>query len=110
MKLTIIPVFVACRGFIVSMGFIHMLKYFSEKVSGLDAHHIIHIACGTTHSLALNQWGQIFAWGSDTYGQLGHQLGQSVQPVPKIVKALATQHIVQIACGQKHTVVLTNSK
>lgn len=54
--------------------------------------------------------GTDFSWGSDTYGQLGHQLGQSMQPVPKIVKTLATQHVVQIACGQRHTVALTNSE
>lgn len=85
-------------------------KFLSEPVIGLDAYNITHVACGSTHSVALNQWGQVFSWGSDTYGQLGHQLGQSIQPVPKIVRALAVHHVVQVACGQRHTIVLTNSE
>lgn len=91
----------------LSSCFLH--SYFSEPVSGLDAYNVTHVACGSTHSVALNQWGQVFSWGSDTYGQLGHQLGQSIQPVPKIIRALAMHHVVQVACGQRHTIVLTNS-
>lgn len=89
---------------------VFIIILFPEPVTGLDAYNITHVACGATHSVALNQWGQVFSWGSDTYGQLGHQLGQSIQPVPKIVRALAVHHIVQIACGQRHTVVLANSE
>lgn len=68
------------------------------------------VACGESHSLALNQWGHVFSWGSDSHGQLGHQLDGENQPVPKIIKSLTTSHIVQIACGRKHSLALTNSK
>lgn len=68
------------------------------------------MACGATHSVALNQWGQVFSWGSDYHGQLGLQLGENIQPVPKIVRNLASHHIIQLVCGQRHTVALTNSK
>lgn len=82
--------------------------YFAELVSGLDAHPITNIACGSMHSMALNQWGEVFSWGSDNYGQLGHQLGGTLQIVPKLVKSLAPYHIIQIAAGQKHSIALTN--
>lgn len=29
------------------------------------------VACGDFHSMALNEWGQIYAWGSDAHHQLG---------------------------------------
>ncbi|ERL91683.1 hypothetical protein D910_09010 [Dendroctonus ponderosae] len=80
-----------------------------QPVTGLDAYNIVRVACGATHSTALNQWGQVFSWGSDYHGQLGQQLGENIQPVPKIVKALASQHVIQLVCGQRHTVALTNN-
>ncbi|KAF5305408.1 hypothetical protein FQR65_LT07734 [Abscondita terminalis] len=79
-----------------------------QQVTGLSANHITYVACGHSHSMALNQWGQIFTWGSDAIGQLGHQLGNQMQPTPKILKALATLQVVQIACGQNHSVALTS--
>ncbi|XP_066248449.1 probable E3 ubiquitin-protein ligase HERC4 isoform X1 [Euwallacea similis] len=80
-----------------------------KLVTGLDAYNITHVACGATHSAALNQWGQVFSWGSDFHGQLGLQLGENIQPVPKIIRTLASQHVVQLACGQRHTIALTNN-
>lgn len=79
-------------------------------MEGLNANHITHVACGKNHSLALNQWGQLFAWGSDDCGQLGLDLSENKQQaVPKILKALTTHHIVQIASGENHCMALTNS-
>ncbi|XP_050295958.1 probable E3 ubiquitin-protein ligase HERC4 isoform X2 [Anthonomus grandis grandis] len=80
-----------------------------QPVTGLDAYNITHVSCGANHSVALNQWGQVFSWGSDYHGQLGQQLGENIQPVPKIVRNLASHHVVQLVCGQRHTVALTNS-
>lgn len=38
---------------------------------GLDSHNIVDVACGEYHSVAVNEWGQVFSWGSNSYGQLG---------------------------------------
>lgn len=81
---------------------------FVELVSGLEAHPIISVACGDSHSLALNRWGEVFSWGSDDFGQLGHQLGSTIQNVPKLIRSLTKYNVVQIAAGQKHSVALTN--
>ncbi|KAL1509492.1 hypothetical protein ABEB36_004214 [Hypothenemus hampei] len=80
-----------------------------QPVTGLDAYDIIHVACGATHSMALSKWGQVFSWGSDYHGQLGQQLGENIQPIPKIVRTLASHHIIQLSCGQRHTMALTNN-
>ncbi|XP_049820942.1 probable E3 ubiquitin-protein ligase HERC4 isoform X2 [Aethina tumida] len=81
-----------------------------KLVENLEAHTIVHVACGATHSLALNNWGQVLSWGSDYHGQLGQQIGgENSQGTPRIIKALAAHTVVQIACGQRHSVALTNS-
>ena len=45
--------------------------YVTEKVDSLSQYSITRASCGSNHSLAINQWGQVFSWGSDSYGQLG---------------------------------------
>lgn len=60
--------------------------------------------------MAINEWGQLFAWGSNSLGQCGLENDSSaIYPIPKLVKSLATKQIVQIACGQFHSLALTNS-
>lgn len=71
---------------------------------------MIDIACGLSHSMAINEWGQLFTWGSNSVGQLAHETFDSYLPTPKLVKFLATKHVVQIASGYQHCLALTNSK
>lgn len=68
------------------------------------------MACGVQHSVAVDEWGQSFSWGSDSMGQLGSNLGAYAQDKPKFVKELATKNVIQIACGAYHSIALTNSK
>ncbi|CAK1546181.1 unnamed protein product [Leptosia nina] len=67
------------------------------------------IACGLQHSMALDEWGQPFSWGSDSMGQLGSNLGAHAQDKPKLIKFLATKNVIQISCGSYHTIALTNN-
>lgn len=60
--------------------------------------------------MSINEWGQLFVWGSNQFGQLGYNKGDDIQVSPKIVKELASKHIVQIASGDYHCLALTNSK
>lgn len=60
--------------------------------------------------MAINEWGQLFAWGSNSSGQCGLENDSTATyPSPKLVKSLATKQVVQIACGQFHSLALTNS-
>lgn len=58
--------------------------------------------------MALTEWGQVYAWGSNDYGQLGQEF-EGDSKVPRIVKALVTKTVVQIACGHNHCLALTNA-
>jgi alpha-tubulin suppressor-like RCC1 family protein len=41
-----------------------------EQVSGLE---IDKIACGNRHNLLLTAKGEVYSWGCNKYGQLGHK-------------------------------------
>ncbi|XP_053977184.1 probable E3 ubiquitin-protein ligase HERC4 isoform X1 [Hylaeus volcanicus] len=79
-----------------------------QLVPDLDAFVFKKAACGAYHTLAVNEWGQLFSWGSNGEGQLGLNNKNIIEYVPRMVKTLGTSVIVQIACGMKHTLALTN--
>ena len=64
------------------------------------------IACGRYHTVALSINGEVFTWGSNDYGQLGHG-DQKDRNVPTKVESLSGEIIVKIACGHDHTAVVT---
>jgi E3 ubiquitin-protein ligase HERC4 len=75
----------------------------------LDSFIFKYAACGASHSVAVNNWGQLFCWGSNSVGQLGLDTSLGIVQIPRIIKSLATSIVVQIACGQKHSLALTNN-
>lgn len=79
----------------------------------LKSQRIVQICAGDEHSLALNEWGQVYSWGSDHKGQLGQKhdaltSSTSLLTQPKIIRSLTTFHIVQIASGYHHNLALSN--
>lgn len=47
------------------------ITFLIERVDSLKDYTVRRIACGESHSLATNEWGEVFSWGSDSHGQLG---------------------------------------
>lgn len=68
------------------------------------------VACGAQHTLAQNEWGEVFSWGSNSYGQLGLNSEEPIINTPKMVKSLATKQVIQVACGRNHSMALTSGK
>ncbi|XP_037933955.1 probable E3 ubiquitin-protein ligase HERC4 isoform X2 [Teleopsis dalmanni] len=79
-----------------------------QLIPELKNYKITKIACGAQHSVALSEWGQIFAWGENHCGQLGLSQLDDTIPTPKIIKLLIPKIIIQIACGNNHTLCLTS--
>lgn len=67
------------------------------------------IAAGRSHSVALDNDGQVYCWGACQYGQCGALTRRRVGGVstPKHVEALAKVRIIDISAGDVHTLALT---
>lgn len=77
-----------------------------KQVVAYTRRRITEFAAGRSHVLAMNKVGQVFACGSNEYGQLG--LPNCIQiTLPQPVNLLRREKIVAIACGAFHSLVLT---
>lgn len=96
-----------------------VLEYFSRdpEVMGQQLPNgVVKISAGQNFSGALTRQGQLFLWGHNGSGQLGLGLGQCLYEVftrypQPISDPFSRQgiNIVDFACGDTHTVVLTES-
>lgn len=77
-------------------------------VNALASELIVHVACGRSHSVALNNQGQIFSWGAGSDGQLGQSTTEQCIPVPRLIKKLNQQKILQVSCGNQHCLALSD--
>ncbi len=63
-------------------------------------------SCGVLHTLFLSQDGEVFGCGSGTQGQLGQELKENVNVIPKKLK-LQGHKVIDVACGSFHSVIMT---
>ncbi|GAM25148.1 hypothetical protein SAMD00019534_083230 [Acytostelium subglobosum LB1] len=78
----------------------------TSEIVGVHGGKITQIACGHSHSVMCLENGDIYSWGSNTKGQLGH--GNTEKQVrPKQIEELKGKPIIKISCGHFHTVVIT---
>lgn len=71
----------------------------------LDIHNI---ACGYKHAVVVNRQGELFSWGEELGGTLGHGGGSDLCQ-PQIVDTLSGMSIELVACGKYHTCAVTVS-
>lgn len=75
----------------------------------------VSVSCSGKHSAMATSTGDIYTWGLNSSGQLGHG-DMTDRSAPLVVKSLALvkvlQHtkFVQVATGEDHTVALTGKK
>eukprot|EP00300_Choanocystis_sp_HF-7_P019282 c20291_g1_i1.p1 GENE.c20291_g1_i1~~c20291_g1_i1.p1 ORF type:complete len:1112 (-),score=197.97 c20291_g1_i1:2283-5597(-) len=77
-----------------------------DIIDELRSVKIKQIATGEAHALALSDKNELFSWGSNNYGQLGHD-NRETESLPKRVDKLVDVQIKDIACGANHSLVLS---
>lgn len=84
-----------------------------QAVRALDGERIVAIACGPFHALAMTEEGVVFAWGDNTYGQLG--LGHTdavkeprrVEGMPAVMAPGGRGRMPTLAAGNWHSVAIS---
>ncbi|XP_052171839.1 PH, RCC1 and FYVE domains-containing protein 1-like isoform X2 [Diospyros lotus] len=76
-----------------------------ESTAVLDVHRI---ACGGRHAVLVTKQGEIFSWGEESGGRLGHGVEADVSH-PKFIDALGGVNIELVSCGEYHTCAVSFS-
>lgn len=77
-------------------------------VEGLEEHRVSHVACGQAHTLVCTKNGQCLAFGDNEFGQLGIK-GLNMSYEPLRAHELESHHILYVACGARHSAVLSDT-
>uniref|UniRef100_A0A665UKG8 RCC1 and BTB domain-containing protein 2-like n=1 Tax=Echeneis naucrates TaxID=173247 RepID=A0A665UKG8_ECHNA len=72
------------------------------RIAALQGVNIIQVACGYAHTLALTDEGLIYAWGANSYGQLGTG-NKSNQALPTQINTDKERMVEVAACHTSHT-------
>gem|GEM_PF-2365762 len=68
---------------------------------------VVSVVCGDSHSVALTEYGDVYAWGYNSYGQLGNS-ANATSKVPVAVSALGSK-AVAVAAGADFSLALTEA-
>ncbi|MBA0738511.1 hypothetical protein Gogos_011850, partial [Gossypium gossypioides] len=67
-----------------------------------------NVACGDRHAVLVTKQGEIFSWGEESGGRLGHGVEADV-PKPKHIDTLNGTKFESVACGEYHSCAVTVS-
>jgi len=83
-----------------------------QIVEALKEEKIVHASCGGHHTAVTTANGLLYTFGWNHYGQLGHGPpcfgGEDSQMVPKLVEGMTSCSVIQVSCGEQHTIALVN--
>ncbi|XP_048389988.1 alsin isoform X5 [Stegostoma tigrinum] len=77
-------------------------------IKSLSNKEVVQIVAGAYHSLALTARSQVYSWGSNSHGQLGHTESPTI--MPRLVKIPEGVRVWDIAAGQGHSLFLTDGE
>ncbi|GAB5372920.1 hypothetical protein AAMO2058_001705600 [Amorphochlora amoebiformis] len=66
------------------------------------------VACGRLHNAFLTEDGNVYTWGCNFYGQLGHG-DNTNRSMPTYTAGLTNAEITEICCGLDYTVALSQN-
>lgn len=87
------------------------------ETGALEGKKVVSVALGQDHSLAITEYGEIFSWGSNKFGQLGYGLPRTsnrndvpIQTTPRqIFNPFKKEMILGAAASSIHSVVFSDS-
>lgn len=82
-----------------------------QAIKSLFHKRIVHVACGSQHTVAAAEDGDVYSWGYGKCGALGHGLNEKEQAfesvnMPMEILTLKGKGVTRIACGDAHTAVV----
>lgn len=81
--------------------------FLPQQISFFNNIPIKQVACGDTHTLVATETGELFTFGRNQNGQLGHGNTNDMLS-PKQVDDLKGKVVTSVAAGAEHTVVATS--
>lgn len=80
-----------------------------QQLTALSPYVVKKVAVhsGGKHAMALTTDGKVFSWGEGDEGKLGHG-NTNTWERPKLIEALKSKRIREIACGSSHSAAITS--
>ncbi|XP_047711475.1 probable E3 ubiquitin-protein ligase HERC6 isoform X4 [Prionailurus viverrinus] len=78
-----------------------------KPIQALETLRVELVSCGKEHSLAVCYKGRVFAWGAGSEGQLGIGEFKEINLIPQKIKTLTGIKIIQVSCGNYHSLALS---
>ncbi|XP_014280364.1 RCC1 and BTB domain-containing protein 1 isoform X2 [Halyomorpha halys] len=79
------------------------------RLNKLCGKHVICFTTGSIHALALTKSGDVYSWGSNNYGQLGHNSLDSQLSPKRIIFPGTDVQIKKIATADRYSLALTSN-
>lgn len=89
---------------IIFGGIVDLLSYTPQKVEEFNNVFIVHVACGGSHTVAIDSQGTIYTWGNNSQGQLGCSLDTKALNAPTTPERLREKKVVCVCAGGISTV------
>lgn len=91
-------------------GFFRPAPVAVDMAGALAGKFVTRISAGDNHTLALTSEGRVYAWGENTFGQLGDGTTTSRQSAVAVVVAgaLAGKTVTAISAGEHHSLAATS--
>ena len=71
------------------------------QIEGLSRHHVVAVAAGSHHCLALTDRGEVFGWGANVGREQGggEEGGEGSVLVPTVLSEVSKSGVVYLSCG-----------
>ena len=80
-------------------------KIIPEKINALQ--NIVRVECGSEYTMALDSQGQLFVFGSNSYGQLGIPgRTNKINTPQKVFLSRSVGKVKDFHCGEEHSALL----